>query len=742
MKRRDFLAAGLAAALPLSAHAQNAAPVGLQNDLWRIDVSPQTLAMTVFVEGQPAITASRGDSARTVSDLVQTPQQVSWTWDSLYKVVCRLDGADLHIDVTASQAADLVLLDQPASAFGTGMMLPLAEGYYVPAGDATWQGFILDRFTDIGTTEDLSLPLWGHDHGAFTLNWLLLNPFNNTLSFRQDGSGLALKLVHSFVALSPQTPMSLVLHLGDATPLAGALRYRRHLDDSGAWQSLADKIAKTPEGAKLIGATHLYLFDDGLIAAKDVRDWPLFVATLRGSSEIAAALRAVFEDDPLAEIQGTPAGWQQTALIGAVNEALFAVARKAWEDDDAATDKILAAYPDTRKAFVAAFGPALDQDPASWGGGMSARTASALQAEGLPRLFVQLNGWEGGLFRPEGVAAFVKAGYLIGPYDSYETTNIPGNRPDWITPQLGKAAYDTAGIVRRNGTVVDGFQHTGHYTNTITVTPILKSRLPAVVKAGGYNALYLDVYASGMVFDDYRSGHEMTQAQNAGANMAAMRWVSETLGLPLASEDGNAVTAGGFMIGQGIQSPVMGWGDPDLQKDKTSPFYLGNWYPARQPDIFFRQVPCKPLYRTIYFAPQTRLPLYQGVFHGSIITTNHGSYDNLKFTDAKTERDLAQWLYNTAPLFHLNAETLGQRLGEIKKQDAVFRPLHEALAEKTMDGFAWLSDDRMIQQTTFSDGSRLIVNFDAAPRQAEGRDLPAQSLTALLAGQPPQVHIS
>ncbi|MEI9903211.1 MAG: glycoside hydrolase [Asticcacaulis sp.] len=75
-------------------------------------------------------------------------------------------------------------------------------------------------------------------------------------------------------------------------------------------------------------------------------------------------------------------------------------------------------------------------------------------------------------------------------------------------------------------------------------------------------------------------------------------------------------------------------------------------------------------------------------------------------------------------------------------QDAFFRPLHEALATQTLDGFAFLSDDRLVQQTTFADGSRLIANFDSQARQADGHDLPAGSLTALLAGQDPVVYLA
>ncbi|MEI9905178.1 MAG: hypothetical protein WDN06_15355 [Asticcacaulis sp.] len=73
----------------------------------------------------------------------------------------------------------------------------------------------------------------------------------------------------------------------------------------------------------------------------------------------------------------------------------------------------------------------------------------------------------------------------------------------------------------------------------------------------------------------------------------------------------------------------------------------------------------------------------------------------------------------------------------MQKQDAFFRPLHEALANKTMDGFSVLSDDRLVQMTTFSDGSRLIANFDAVARKTEGHDLSPASLTALVTASHP-----
>ena len=107
----------------------------------------------------------------------------------------------------------------------------------MPAGDPLWLDF-LPRFAADGlnTSENLSLPLWGMHHGASSLHWLLLNPFNNTLRIRRDGEGLALTLSHQFNALNLAQPMRLSLHLAGGDALAGAKRYRQWLQATGAFR--------------------------------------------------------------------------------------------------------------------------------------------------------------------------------------------------------------------------------------------------------------------------------------------------------------------------------------------------------------------------------------------------------------------------------------------------------------------------------------------------------------------------
>jgi hypothetical protein len=698
----------------------------LENALWRVELDPATLAMRVTPSGQAPVQASSGVPGRAVSQFEQNEQHATWRWDDgAFRVSARLEQRDLSLSITAREAGELPILVQPPSALGKGLIWPLAEGHYVPAGNALWQAFLLEQ-GDINTTQDLSLPLWGVDHEAFTLNWLLTNPYNNRLRWQ----GQALSLTHGFTSLEPAAPMTLLLHLGENDPLAGAKRYRQWLIEQGRYEPLADKLSQTPEAHKLLGASHVYLWGNDLLAPGDVRDWPLLVKRLRGH-ELKGWL-----DKEAAKVlaQATALNrYEQSVLLRGLNVALNQKARQSWQVDEPDMSRLAARYGELRSELAKDFAGALSDNPATWG----SQAVQALRDSGLPRVMVTLGeGWEGGLWHPETIRAGVDAGYLMAPYDSYQTALSTTENPDWTTAHLGRKAHRDCAIVLQGGTLKTGFQQSGHYTDPRCVRPLLEARVRAVHAKAGFNAWFLDAYATSMLFDSYRDGAPMTQAQNAEANSDASRWLNRGLKLPTGSEDGNALTAQGILFAHGMQTPVLGWGDREMTQNKQSPYYVGNWYPPEQPAVFFKPVPLNQPFRTLYFDPTMRLPLYQAVFHGSVITTHHWLFDSLKLSNVRAENELTQLLYNVPPLYHLSAATLNERLPLIQRQDRFFRPLHQRLATQAMTGFRWLTADRQVQETTFADGSRLVANFSAEDREGYA----GGSVTALLESVAPVVY--
>ncbi|MGY2179360.1 glycoside hydrolase [Pseudomonas azotoformans] len=699
----------------------------LENALWRVELDPATLAIRVTPSGQPTVQASNGVAARAVSQLAHSDQQADWQWDDgAFRVSATLEQRDLALSIRARAPGEIPILQQPASALGKGVMWPLAEGHYVPADNAIWKAFLLEQ-GDFNTTQDLSLPLWGVDHGAFTLNWLLTNPYNNRLRWQPDQ---ALSLAHEFTSLDPDAPMTLRLHLGDGDPLAGAKRYRQWLVEQGRYEPLADKLRQTPEAQKLLGASHVYLWGNDLLALEDVRDWPLLLQRLRRHE-----LKGLLDKESAKVLAQTTAlnRYEQTVLLRGLNAAISKKARQSWQVAEPDMTRLAARYGELRGELAVDFAGALSENPAAWGNPV----IQSLSNAGLPRVLLTLGeGWEGGLWHPEAIRAGVDAGFLMAPYDSYETALSATENPDWTTAHLGSNAYRNCAIVLKGGKLKTGFQQSGHYTDPRCVRPLLEARVQAVQAQAGFNAWFLDAYATSMVFDSYRDSAPMTQAQNAEGNIDASRWINAARKLPTGSEDGNAITAQGILFAHGMQTPVIGWGDPAMTKDKQSPYYVGNWFPPEQPAVFFKSVPLKEPFRTVYVEPTMRLPLYQAVFHGSVITTHHWLFDSLKLSNVRVENELTQLLYNVPPLYHLSAATLKQRLPLIQHQDAFFRPLHQRLAMQEMTGFRWLTADRRVQETTFADGTRLVANFS----NEEKAGYAARSVTALLKGEEAQVY--
>lgn len=707
----------------------------LENDLWRLELDPTTLAIRATPAQKPAVQASAGVTAHRVSGLEATADQVDWQWDDGdWTLSARLDQRELSLSIRARSAGELSFLTQSGSAMGKGLMWPLTEGRYVPIGNPIWQEFLLDQ-GDFNTTQDLSLPLWGVDHGGFTLNWLMTNPYNNRLTFSPEGKALALAASHEFTSLDPTAPLTFILYLGGADPLAGAKRYRQWLIETGRYESLSDKLLKAPEAKKLLGASHIYLWGNDLLGLDDVRSWPHLLALLRGKDALAAQLRGYLDRDAtqvLIKAQPPLDRYQQATLLRGLNGALNKKARESWQaTTEPDMQKLAGRYGELRGEVATVFAAALTPNPERWGSTLSMTTVKQLQAAHLPRLWLGLGeGWEGGLWHPEAVHAGVQAGFLMAPYDSYETALSSRENPDWTTAHLGSRANRNCAIVLKNGELKRGFQQSGHYTDPRCVRPLLEARIKAVQAKTGFNSWFLDAYATSMLFDSYRPGATMTQAQNAAGNIDAARWITDTLKLPVGSEDGNAPTAQGILFAHGMQTPVIGWGDPDLSKNKQSPYYLGNWYPPEQPSVFFKSVPIKEPYRTVHFDPVSRIPLYQAVFHGSVITTHHWLFDSLKLSNVRAENELAQLLYNVPPLYHLSAATLKQRLPLMQRQDTFFRPLHERLATQALTDFRWLTTDRQVQQTTFADGTRLVANFDPQAREVAGRLYEGHSIAA------------
>lgn len=427
-----ILSVALSALLSTSALAQ----FRLENDRWRIDIDPETLALEVTVSGEESVRLSSGVGQHRVDRLENDAASAAWRWDDgAYSVSVRLDGEDLKMSLGAARAGTLDIVNQLAGAMGKGLILPQAEGYYVPAGNQVWLDFITERFSPVNTSQELSLPLLGMDHGAYTLNWIWENPFNNQIDFVKDGDGLSVRFAHEFTSLDPSKPLQLTLHLGSGDLLSGAKRYRKMLIDGNRYERLADKLSAVGSAGKLLGAPQIYLWGNDLLGTKDVKDWPGFVKRLNGPSPLAKALRAEFYPEVQKMLEAMLQAKQLTVykkrvILADVNLKLTELARKEWQGDKPDWEAMTTTYARLKSEVAATFGNTLSSNVAGWGQTLSKQTFTMLKKAGVTKAWIGLgDGWEGGLWNPAAVQAGIDAGFLIAPYGSYQTGPADGPAP-------------------------------------------------------------------------------------------------------------------------------------------------------------------------------------------------------------------------------------------------------------------------------------------------------------------------
>ena len=139
----------------------------------------------------------------------------------------------------------------------------------------------------------------------------------------------------------------------------------------------------------------------------------------------------------------------------------------------------------------------------------------------------------------------------------------------------------------------------------------------------------------------------------------------------------------------------------------------------------------KEKYQFFYYDPRFRLPLYEIVFHDSVVTTHHWQNASFKFKNMIDTIALTELLYMVPPMYHLNLDVLAQHQNAIRKHYLFFSPLHRKTGFIRMNDFTWLSPDRLLQRTAFDNRLEMIANFSNQARPYQGYTIPARSILAL-----------
>ena len=734
--------------------------ITLSNKYWSVIISPGILEMTAELPGSVKFPLSEGSlNPGPISNTQQTTSQAQWLMEnSGIQVNVKLSHQELSVRFSSDTVGSFTWPVVQKTATLKALIWPRWEGCYIPLDDSRWEDYLVEH-GEWNTLEGLSMPFWGLDCGDFSLTYIITNPYNNEIQFLKTRDGLNLQFTHEFTSLVPRKEFGFLIRLGNnSSPIESAMQFRQWLTEEGKFVSMKEKIKKVPNAARLLGAAHIYLWGDVPFSRHDIprAKWQPFCQKLTEQVQAEGAspgkrIKQLMTPEHWSEVvEIASAQWPSQYLKNQVaNELSRLLAMKDFYDKaswqgvtlsaeaaellDNDRDELSSAELCRMNSLVlhAAFKQFM-LPPEQWGDGVSIKMLNQFKENGFDRMRLCLESWEGIEKRPAVAEQANQMGYLFGTYDSYHSIHDPsirGTDSTWATAQFDRELFETGPIIRKDGNKRGGFKGTGFKLSPITARPYVEKRVRENTKNVPYSYYFVDCDAYGEVYDDYSPLHRICQAEDAQARIDRLAWISDTFGLVVGSEGGSSYAAGVIHVAEGMFGPVFGWGDPDL-RDRDSEYYLGQYYPPDGPKVFVKQVPMKERYQYLYYNPRFRLPLYEIVFHDSVVTTHQWANGSLKYSDMLDTVALTELLYMVPPLYHMNLDEFDKHRKTMKKHYAFFSPLHRKVGFSQMTDFNWLSDDRILQRTVFDNQVELIVNYSLESRRHKKFEIPARSILA------------
>jgi hypothetical protein len=313
------------------------------------------------------------------------------------------------------------------------------------------------------------------------------------------------------------------------------------------------------------------------------------------------------------------------------------------------------------------------------------------------------------LVKAETIAAAKSYGYVIGPYDTFDNIQDP-KTSDSFTSVFDEALYRTGSVMKQDGDRLIGFGERGYELSSEALKraarPFFAERVNAHLQTG-VNGYFLDVDAAGDLHDDFDPQHPMTLAQDRANRLERMRFISQQKKLVLGSESAAAWSTPVIHFSHGSLTPksLLLW---KLLRNQE---LIGGYWPPERPRNKFLAVEAPADFATFTFDPQYRLPLYEAVFHDSIISTDFWGVPLMKFKNLVQTRMLLLLLYNAPAIWHLDQKALREDGSRIKVLNAFFSPLHRRIGGEPLARFEWLTGDRLVQQTQFGDQVVMTANF-------------------------------
>ncbi|HVH46596.1 MAG TPA: glycoside hydrolase [Labilithrix sp.] len=351
-----------------------------------------------------------------------------------------------------------------------------------------------------------------------------------------------------------------------------------------------------------------------------------------------------------------------------------------------------------------------------WGDGGTRAAIDDLGRLGVDRALLAFDD-DRRLVTSEVVRYAESRGYLMARYDVFDSVMAPASA-DSPVAVFDDNLFRTGGVLSRDGKRLAGFAGRGLQLSSEALrraqTPFVGQRI-AAAKALGASAYFVDGDAFGDLLEDSDPAHPMTLARDRENRMARMRAVADA-GFVLGSESAVAWSTPVVLFSHGNETIATDtyW---KLLDDRAR---MGGWSPSERPGIHFKEIALTDEERRELLDPAVRVPLFQAVFHDSVVTTDRWEMPLMKAPSVVVPRTLLALLYGVPTIWNLDRKALREHGPRLAALARFFAPLHRRIVTLPLEEFAYLSPDRQVQRVRFGDKLEVTANFADEERAGVG----------------------
>ena len=345
--------------------------------------------------------------------------------------------------------------------------------------------------------------------------------------------------------------------------------------------------------------------------------------------------------------------------------------------------------------------------PDVWGDA-SLRFAREAKSAGVDKMLIH------GRAAPADMQAINDLGYLTSEYDNY-TDVLPiaqGKPVDSSHDRIPESVVQKADGQRMMAWLT--FDKKQQYMKRCPAlwVPTAKQVVPKLLTTQPFLGRFVDVTTAEDLYECFDPKHPLTKGQKRQCGVGLLAFMRSQR-LVVGGEHGIWWGVPGLDYIEGMMSGgFTSWPAGHLIHPKTkdegfdSPWggKYGKWENYEQWGI----------------GHESRVPLWELVFHDCVVSTWYWGDSSDFLLQAAPEitakKDAFNILYGTIPLMWANQEGAWH-----KARDVFLRTyrntckLHEAIADAEMLNHEWVTPDRAVQRTRFSDGTEAVVNFGAKP---------------------------